>query len=250
MRQNTLLIGAGIASFVVFAVSLIPARTLTNQLPEYVRFGGVEGSLWNGHIRSLDINGWQLNDMQWTLKPGALLLGRLSASIATRVAGGEFNADVSVSVFGAISVNNMNAIGPIAPIAARLNLPVSGGHYEVQLDELNVADAWPVSVIGTAQVTGVPLGIMGGAGVPTGHYIVTFDSESVPEDGRFSGALTDGGGPIEVTGDIVLTPPANYEVRARVKARPGASADITQALVFAGPVESDGRREVTLSGSL
>jgi len=250
MRTNSLLIGAGITSFLIFAIVFVPASVITNRFTDSIRFGGVDGTLWNGHVSSLDVNGWQLHDTKWKLKPIALLLGRLSASVSTRIEGGEINADASVSVFGAISIHDLEAAGPIAPIAAKLNLLVSSGYYQVELIELKVTDAWPVSVVGSAQVTDVPLNITGGGAGPTGSYIVTFNAESVPEDGRLTGALADNGGPIEVDGNVVLTPPTNYVVQAKVKARPNASADISQALMLAGPVGPDGRREISLAGSL
>jgi hypothetical protein len=254
MRRNYLLASVGIASFVLFAIINIPASTISSRLeerlPGRIRTGGVEGTIWNGHVRSININGWQLRDMRWELNPAALLLGRLSASIAFRGAGGEITVDASVSVSGAISVRDLEAAGPIAPLAAKFNLPASGGQYRLRLSALDITDAWPTSLVGSGQVTGVPLNILGGAGGPTGNYTVVFNAETVPKDGRLSGTLSDDGGPIEVDGNIVLTPPMNYAVQAQLKARPNASTEITRALSFAGPAGPDGRREFSMAGSL
>ena len=118
------------------------------------------------------------------------------------------------------------------------------------MSALDVADNWPTRLIGSAQVTGVPLNIMGNGGGPTGNYAVLFDAEAVPEDGLLSGSLSDDGGPLEVDGSIVLTPPVNYELQAKLRARPGAPADIVQALNLAGPVGPDGRREISIAGTL
>lgn len=252
MRRSSLFASVGIASFALFAIAGIPARIISSQLDKIVPGGlsGVEGTVWSGRVRSLNINGWQLRDTHWDMNPAALLLGRLSASLTTRTAGGEITTHASVSLSGAISVRNLEAAGPIVPIAAKFNLPVSGGRYRFRLSALDITDAWPTSLVGSGQVTGVPLNIMGGAGGPTGNYAVVFDAETVPEDGRLSGTLSDDGGPVEVGGNIVLTPPMNYVVQAKLKARPGASAEITQALNFAGPADPDGRREISMAGSL
>ena len=250
MRTNTLLVSAGIASFVIFAIAFIPANVITDRLADRIRIGGVEGTLWNGHARLLDINGWQLRETNWNIHPLALLLGRLSARIATQIAGGEVSANASVSVFGTIEIHDLKAAGPITPIAGKLQLPVQGGYYQVQIDKLKVTDAWPTSVVGSAHITEVPLNIMGGGTGPTGNYVVTFNTESVADDGSLSGILSDSGGPIEVDGNLVLTPPVNYALQAKLKARPGAPAQITQALMLVGPVGQDGSREVSLTGSL
>ena len=250
MRTNTLLIGVGFASFVLFTLISIPASVVTNRLPDQVRFGGVEGTLWRGTVGSIDVSGWRLRDARWDLNPAALLIGRLSASVSARAAGGEINADASVSVSGAMSVSSLEATGLIAPLATLFNLPVTGGRYRLQLSALDITDNWPTSLIGSVQVTDVPLNIMGSVGGPTGNYAVVFDDETVPEDGRLSGALSDVGGPVEVGGSVELTPPGNYVVRAKVKARPGAPADIAQALTLVGPVGADGKREISIAGSL
>jgi len=262
MRRKYLFSGIGIASFVLFTIAYIPANILTNQLnesvsermpgniPGNIRIGGVEGTLWNGYIHSLDINGWQLRDTSWNLNPAALLLGRLSAKIVTSVADSEITANASISMSGAISVRDLEAAGPLFPIAAIFNLPIAGGRYQVQLSALDITDAWPTSLVGSGQVTGVPLNFRGDASGPTGNYAVVFNAETVPEDGQLSGMLSDDGGPVEIGGNIVLTPPMNYELQAKVKARPGAPAEITQALTFAGPAGPDGRREISMAGSL
>ena len=91
---------------------------------------------------------------------------------------------------------------------------------------------------------------MGDSTGPKGNYAAEFDTETVPQDGRLTGAVSDDGGPVEVGGNIVLTPPGDYELQAKLKARPGAPADITSALSLAGPAGPDGRREVSLAGSL
>ncbi len=250
VRKKTMLVVAGIASFIIFAIAFIPASVVTNRLSGHARIGGVEGSLWSGHVRSMDFNGWQLRDTGWDLNPAALLLGRLSANVATRVADSEINADTSISLLGSISVRDLEASGPLAPLVGRFNLPANSGRYRVELSALDIADNWPTRLIGSAHIIDVPLNIMGNGSGPTGNYSLLFDVEAVTEDGLLSGELSDDGGPVEVGGNILLTPPANYELQAKIKARPGAPADIVQALNLAGPVGPDGRREISIAGTL
>ena len=250
MNKNYLFTGAGFAAFVLFMLTSIPARVATNQLPDTIRISGVSGSLWNGAVRSINITGWQLRDVHWDLNPAALLIGRLTGNVSADVAGGKINTDVSVSLFGAISVSNLKATGPIVPLATQMKIPVSGGRYQLELAVLDIADEWPTRLIGVIQVLDVPLNIMGGRGGQTGSYAVAFDAETVAEDGRLSGMLSDDGGPIEVEGVIELRPPGNYEVQAKVKARQNAPKDIAQALTLMGPVGSDGKREFSIAGSL
>ncbi len=249
-RTNRTLAGIGIASFIVFAVVWLPARVVTDRLPDAWRASGPDGTLWNGSLQSIDIAGWRLREIRWQLSPASALLGRLAAHVETRVSGGALATDASISLFGAVSIDTLVADGPIAPLASRLNLPVSGGQYQVRIDALRIVDGWPTRLIGTGRVANVPLVITGAASGPTGNYTVRFDADTVPDDGRLTGQLADDGGPIEVAGRLDLTPPLNYTLQAGLKARPGAPAEITQALQFAGPTDADGRREFSLAGSL
>jgi general secretion pathway protein N len=250
VRNNYLFIGVGFAAFILFTLTSIPAGVVTNQLPDTIRVSGVSGSLWNGTARSINITDWQLHDVHWDLNPAALLAGRLAAHISADVAGGKINTDASISLFGVISVSSLDAAGPIVPLAAQMKIPVSGGRYKIELAALDIAEDWPTSLIGFVKVIDVPLNIMGGGGGETGNFAVTFDTETVPEDGRLSGTLSDDGGPVEVGGVIMLTPPGNYEVQAKVKARQNAPKDIAQALTLMGPVGSDGKRELSIAGTL
>jgi len=254
VRRNYLLAGAGIASFVFFTLASIPAGVLTGLLEKNTSAGmhpgGIEGTVWHGRINSLDIGGWRLRNTSWNVNPAALLLGRISANIGTRFSGSELTADASISVTGSVSVRDLDAAGQIAPIAARFNLPVTGGHYRIQVTALDISDAWPTSLLGSLHVTGVPITVGGGATGPTGSYTVVFDDESVPENGQLLGTLSDDDGPVEVGGNIVLMPPKNYAIRAKLKARPDAPVEITQVLKFAGPLDSNGRHDFSMAGSL
>ncbi|MAF83345.1 MAG: type II secretion system protein N [Gammaproteobacteria bacterium] len=254
MRRTYLLTGVGIASFILFIIVTVPASIITNQLrfigPGSVQINGVDGTAWNGRIRSLNINGIQLHDTYWDLSPAALLLGRLSASVMTRAAGSEISFTATLRVSGNMAIHDLDATGPVRPIASKFNLPITTGRYQVQLSALNINDGWPTRFIGSGQVTDIPLNFMGGTSGPTGSYRIIFDIESVSSDGRLLGMLSDDGGPVEVGGNIELTPPMNYALQIKLKARPGAPTEITQALNLAGPVGPDGRHEISFAGSL
>ena len=55
---------------------------------------------------------------------------------------------------------------------------------------------------------------------------------------------------LELLGELRLTPPRNYAIQARVKARPDAPADLTQGLMLVGPKLPDGSHEFQMTGSL
>ena len=246
--------GAGLASFLLFLLANIPAGALTglleSRLSGNIRVSGVDGTIWNGSLRSISIHGWRLTATQWDLNPAGLLLGRLSARIETRIAGGELTTDLTAGMSGTLALRDLEADGPVQPIAAAINLPAAGGRYRVEISALTIEEGWPASLVGKVRVASVPLSLTGDSAGARGNFVVEFDAGEVPQDGRLIGTLSDEDGPLEVGGTIVLLPPNRYEFQAGLQARPGAPAEIAQALSLAGPAGPDGRREISLSGTL
>ena len=126
MRHRSLYAGAGVASFFLFMMINIPAGAITgllgDRLPENIRFNGVDGTFWSGSLHTVQFNGWQLSDTHWDLNPAGLLLGRLSARVTAHIAGSEIATDATISLSGTITVRDLEASGPISPIAAKFNL--------------------------------------------------------------------------------------------------------------------------------
>ena len=71
-------------------------------------------------------------------------------------------------------------------------------------------------------------------------------SEAAPMIGQ----LPDLGGPLSLVAVLQLLPSGSYELEGSVAARPGASAELTQMLALLGPPDAQGRRTISLAGSL
>lgn len=79
-------LGIGVAALVIWLLFLLvslPARFALQfaPLPPNVAVGGVEGSIWQGSIDALLVDDMLLRDVQWQLRPLALLRGQLAADI-------------------------------------------------------------------------------------------------------------------------------------------------------------------------
>lgn len=252
MDSKRPLIGVGLACFVVFVMASAPAQLLTDLVAsdDGLRFIGVTGSIWNGETRSIQTPFFQLHKTSWSLHATDLLGGRLGARIETEWPGGFASGDIRIGIGGVISLHDFEATGPIMPFIQILHLPITGGEFVVEVSELEIADAWPRSAIGSVRVGNLPLTLAGVGAGPTGSYEVSFDADPVGDDGRLAGRLTSFSGPLTVAGTLLLSPPANYEINARIKAGPGAPVELARALQLLGPIDADGNREFIMSGSL
>lgn len=251
MDERKLLIATGVGCFVVFALAFIPARVISGIVPaEAAKLTDMSGTLWSGNVQSVEVGGIQLRDVNWELHAFALLIGRLSLTIDAKWGSGYVRGDVGAGIGGSLRFRDVQVLGPLAPVLRQLNLGGSGGDLAIEVAALDIADEWPTQIVGSARVARVPLNMLGIPGGTSGNYSIEFDIEDVADDGVIPGVLSDDGGPLEVFGELRLTPPRDYAIQARVKARPEAPAELANGLMLVGPKTPDGSHEFEMAGSL
>ncbi|UCG74177.1 MAG: type II secretion system protein N [Chromatiales bacterium] len=246
--------GLAAAVFLVFVVASAPASLLARLAPAAVQLNGVQGTLWAGEASSVRAGTVSLGRTSWQLAPWQLLLGRLAGDLETTLPGGFARGEFAIGLGGTLRLNDFSATSPVASIVAAtgMGLPVSDGQVVVELTALAISDGWPERAIGEIRVGDVPLVFRNGQPVQDqlASFELRFDADEVPDTGPLEGTLTDRGGPLEVTGLLQLTPPTNYELTGRAKARAGAPPEMQQALVLLGPESPDGGRDFSFAGSL
>jgi len=252
MRPNLKFVGLGLACFCVFLIALLPARAVFALLPANLVSGfGVSGSIWNGSAKIINVAGQQLRNTEWDIALNQLLLGRLGGDFKTRWNDGFVEGFGTISLGGTIRLSETEgsvdaAALPVAPGTTRL-----GGQISLQIDELELQDNWPRHLVGRAEVLNLSSSLMGsGAAALIGSFAVTFDSTAEPDSDAINGIIADIGGPLELSGNLLLAPPKNYTLKTRLKAREDAPASLQNNLTFLGAPEADGSRIFQLAGSL
>ena len=192
----------GVAAYVVFLLATAPAAKLLPLVQPRlggVQLAGVDGTLWSGSAAVAAANPVQLQDVQWRLRPLALLLGRaevaLEASWQGRPAaalagkalfGGSYLADVSATlpapdVLRWLEVRQVSVEGNLALDLARLEWPADGA-----LPAITGAASWtPARVSAPVEVA------LGSAQLDT-----------VAEQGVTRGKLKTSGGALLVDADL------------------------------------------------
>ncbi len=248
MKTPRTLVATGVACFLLFLLAGIPASLITDRLAsDTERFEGVSGTIWSGEIRSLNLAGINLRDVRWNLQGLQLLLGRAALDIDARLPGGTAKGTVAIGLTGSITASAFEVSTAVEAFADVLKLPQVGGRLMIQIENLSIHDAWPKEIVGTANISGFPLLPDGTA---PGSFQVTFLPDAVGENGRLRGEIKDLDGPLEVNGTVELTPPGNYELRGRVRARGDAPSDLINGLALLGPVDAGGQREFSIAGSI
>jgi len=244
----------GIGAYLVFALASFPAAAAYRWFaPEVVRLAGVEGTLWSGRAAGGSVAGLGVRDVHWRLRPLSLLLGRVAAAVDCRLADGFVSTDVSASKHR-VQLGDLKASTSLQALAPVLPTRGMRGLANLTVSSLSLEDGWPTAMAGElklAQLQVAPLVASGGAAqlLPLGDYAV--DLGTGPHGEIAANFKDTGGGPLEVSGTLLLDAMRMYMLDAFVKPRADAPQPLVQGLAFMTPdPDASGRRHLTLTGSL
>ncbi len=250
-RMQRTLLFTGLAAFSLSLLLLIPATTV---LPLLTKSGaitsGLSGTIWAGSARTLNAGPLRFDQLRWQVEPWRLLRGELGAHIEARLPDGFFSGHVSHSLGGRLVIRDIEAAAPLQVLSPGMASLTGNSQLSIRMQQIAWLDGWVETAIGTVQLSQVvlPIPVLAGR-TPPGNYVLSFDSESLAAGTLLSGKVADGGGPLEISGVLNLTPPRNYELSATVKARDTAPPELVNILKSAGPRAPDGGREFSLAGS-
>ena len=242
----------GFGAYVAFTLATFPATTALRWFaPPAITFAGVSGTLWSGSAASCSIAGFTAEALRWRVRPLALLLGRISASVDARIPDGFVTGVVTASP-SRVRLSELRGATSLPALAAMLPVRGMRGQASVALEDLVLENGWPASVIGELKLAGletaplIPDGT--GALLPLGDYTVTF----LPAPpGALAAQFVDNGGPLEVAGTVNLDNTRTYALDALIEPRAGAPEALVEGLkIMTAEPDAEGRRRLNLTGSL
>src|SRR5215831_9488481 len=245
MKISWRLIGFGVAAYVLFLLITLPAELVLPRLQKQgVMATGVSGSIWKGQAAALQINRLPLGHVDWNVQVLRLFTGKLTVAIHAKRDDGALQGAISVGFGKRIDIQQLQGSMPIASLGG-LGLPGGWqGNVQFNLSMLQLENNWPVAARSAVN-------LIGPANQPTsiGDFRVEFNGESA-KDG-LTGTLTSAGnGPFDANGTLRLQPNRNYLIDATVATRPGAPPQVANALQYLGPPDAQGRRPLSMSGSM
>lgn len=148
MKRIGLISVGALLALCCFLIAKLPAAHVIYRLslPSDVLVGNVSGSIWQGRVDKLSINGFYIENVKWKVNPSSLLIGRLALDIK----GGEardksaiaVSGPVSFSVFNfsKVSATNFTVYLPTDKIIAKVKFPIRvnmGGRFRLRFKELD-----------------------------------------------------------------------------------------------------------------
>jgi general secretion pathway protein N len=250
MKISWRLVAVGVGAYVIFLLVTLPASFVLPRLqPRGIHASAISGTIWNGSAGALQIGGMSLGAAKWRINFLPLLVARLSADVRLERDSGSIQATIGRTLGGKTKGVGLRGTLPMAALGG-FGLPGGWqGDVKVDIAEFELNNNWPTRAVGTIEA----INLVGPAHQPTalGNYRVEF-GRTAAADGGLNGSLSSTGddGPFDVVGSLRLLPNRTYVIDAQVATRPSAPASVTKALQYLGPPDSQGRRPLSISGSL
>ncbi len=245
MPSKKLLIFVGVLALLAGILARLPASLITDRINvNGASIEGVRGTVWNGAIESLVVNGEPVAPIAWKLHPSAFLRGKAKADVTVLPRDSRISGTVEASLGGAMLISGVEIDGQLRSIASGTSLGPVAGSVAGTIAEVTIVDLWPESVIG--QLTIGDLRYPANAPYTLGNYAIDCPGGNPP----IRCDVKDAGGPIELAGEITLSADKTYQLATRLRARPGAPDEIRQGLTFLGRPDAAGFVQFDFSGAL
>lgn len=253
MRKALFYALGGLIVYLVSLLVLLPAEPVLEwgapRLQEQgltVAASGLEGSVWSGEAATLSVNEAPVGRAEWDLSPWSMLLGRIGAHWRVQPQGGYLSGDLTATA-GQLRLTDMEGRLPAAQVMGYAPaLPVQiEGEISTRMERLVLSG----TAIGEASGTLVwhDAAVTSPMEMPLGDLRVEL---STAADGNIVGDVGDAGGPLEVAGEVVLSPEGTYRLELNLGTRSGASQELEQALGMLGRPGPGGKHRLTYSGRL
>jgi general secretion pathway protein N len=240
----------GLVAYAVFMVLEAPAAAVfdrvSRQMPG-VSARQVTGSALWGTAEGVTFGTAGLESVAWRPSLWPLLAGRLGVHIAVT------DRELELAGLAAMGLDRQMAISdlsgrlplpkavallgrPPPPLLGELDLNGVAAHFD--LNRRLQAAFGTITLRGTRTSFGRPLEL--------GDYTADLNTT----DQGIVAVIRDGGGPLEVTGTLTLTPEGRYRFNGQVAVRDAGNRELRQVLGMLGQPGRDGKWTLDLSGVL
>lgn len=254
MKSKLKYVFLGLLCYLTFLVMQFPASnayalvksTLSAQnVP--LKLYGLQGSVWKGSASTLIYDGHRFDTAVWEFYPLDLLTAKVTLSVRLKGKDIAFKGKLSQSLFGELFLENVHANVGAAKLLALLKIPAVklGGKLSLNVVAAEIQGSMPSYIQGRLLWTDatstfpqkLSLGDM-------------FADLTTDDNGDIKALLGDGGGPLELSGGLTLTPVGQYEAKGLFSSREGRNSVLGRSLGFVGRYDSAGKIAFNRSGNL
>jgi len=239
------LIFLGLIVFLAVMVATFPARVAyTWFAPAELQLSGIEGSIWSGSATEGFAAGAYIQNINWQLKPMALMSGNLAYQTSSNPASGSMISEVAVGMSGELTLSNLTGDIPLDLVHPAFQQSGIRGDISLEFDRVVISNGMPSTVVGS--VTIADFFVPGLSTSTLGDFTADFQTT----DGNVVGTVDDADAVIDVGGTITLNPDRSYTFIGTVAPTSATPASIVNQLVFLGSANELGQHDFRFEGQL
>ncbi|MDN4502957.1 type II secretion system protein N [Alteromonadaceae bacterium BrNp21-10] len=247
MKSTVKIVLSAIALFLFFLIWHLPATVVLDRvnLPKNIRLSGVSGTLWQGHLQQLVVNGIAINDVDWQLDALPLLMAEVQAQIDA----GNSRDIEEVALSGQISLStdhiqlsDAQVYVPASTLLAQVKLPLpidAQGRFSVNISQLDYPQkCQQLSGKGQwlkAEVTGTQGPIVLG----------NFDALLSCQQDDVA-IVIQSGNSFGIDATVLVKPNGKYAVNGKFKPSESLPQEVHQAAAFFGKTDAQGFYNIKL----
>ena len=245
MQSRTRLLLIGGLVFGIGLVMFFPARIAYHWFaPDDVSLASIEGSIWSGNAGEASVAGVYLRNLNWRLRPTALLTGAVGFAIEARPTSGFVEGNVAFGLFGTVSASDLNASFPLQLLQDAMRRPGLAGSLSLQLAELELDGGVPVAAEGSLVVADLVL--------PEVHRysIGGYRADFFTQDSGVISSVEDVSGMLDLAGTLQIGVDGTYQFLAKIAATDATPSNVRNQLRFLGSADDRGRHDIRVEGQL
>ena len=245
MRQTRVLILVGLAVFAAVIVATLPASLLAARLPADLALEGVSGTIWSGAADELRLRGAPLGSLSWSVEATALLGGSLAYHVEVIRPDGFVRGRIAATLRGALAGDGLELDLPLTAMHPEHGSDAWSGALRGTIEHVRLEQGWPVALTGAFAISHLK---PPGSALELGGFAIDFDGRANTAE-QLVGRVRDVDAQLLVRGQLAIRHERSYRLEGEVTPRPGAPADVTQAVAFLGTPDAAGRRSFEITGT-
>tara|TARA_R110002126_G_scaffold110116_5_gene247179 strand:- start:461 stop:1219 length:759 start_codon:yes stop_codon:yes gene_type:complete len=211
-------------------------RQVAPSLPAQVKLQGITGSLWQGQVANMQVEGVDQGALRWDWRPSGLFKGQLALDLDWRPRNSQVSATLRLG-FGSLVLEQVTGRLDARSMAAVNKAPfILTGDWLLDIPELKLEDFERV-----VQAHGRIAWQGAGGGLPEplglGNLAAQLSSEN---DWLMMTLSSDQSGPLGLTGTAKWRPAQALQLDTRLQARAHAEAGLAEGLKLLGRPDADG----------
>jgi general secretion pathway protein N len=239
------LIFLGLIVFLAVMVTTFPARVAyTWFAPAELQLSGIEGSIWNGSAAEGFAAGAYIQNINWQLKPMALMSGKLAYQTSSNPASGSMISEVAVGMSGELTLSNLTGKLPLDLVHPTFQQNGIRGDISLEFDSIVISNGMPSTIVGSVTIADFFVPNL------STSTLGDFNADFNTTDGNVVGSVKDIDAVVDVAGTINLNPDRSYSFIGTVAPTSATPASIVNQLVFLGSANEYGQHDFRFEGQL